>query len=947
MKNLTKFKTPTGSSLNEIAMGILKENPNINFNEAKEEALVFLKKYVDTNSKKTKKVNFNIIKSLFGERFSPQQTEEEIKQPEEKEVSPNRKTNEMGALDLKEIKRSIKKNEKNIQNIQTTTNKIEENVSSISKKISKIYDRISVKTYSMGDKTYGYDPLAPKNMQVKELGAGARYASKEGGATSPYSRVLNKAAQEGFKQSENINPSFMMSERISGGDIQEQIKSLKNEIQEIKKDIDVKLETEGGSDKPDAEQIQALQDERQYELEEFEKKIDKKLDEIIKMLKDQNGGILNKIKDVIIDLAVIKRFLGKGGIIGQAIRWGGLGAVADAANLGRKALGFGEEAAAGAVRAAEEASGIGRGATIGSGKSKYTLSEEQVSTLKESGIEKRGKGGWFDYKNKKPVSYEEMAEILKKEGLFGAATKKELSDLKRAGIVRLEDGKFKDVYSGAILEEKEALKFARDPEQLAKIKSFKNIAARRAAAQGSSSVLKGVLKSGAKTAVFSALVEAIDYIPQLGGTKELSKKNLIESGAGVAGGVAGAEAGAVALGTLGAALGTAVFPGVGTAIGGAVGGVVGGVGGYMAGDFATRSIAHDIVGKEDSSERLSSDEAEATQTIPEKPSTTGAASPLGNYSNIEFEDVKQNIMKNEGTASQKNPYDTVYAYGKYGKPDKLPTKMTIGEILKFQRDVLIPNTRGKVAGVNPNFGTGAIGAYQFNYGTLEEQAKKEFGENYKSVMFDEKTQDKLAKNLYDQVKGNKKALSATWAAFRNLDIEGGAALRAQAGDLNPPTIEGATKKIPADSGSEEELVRQEYKIKKAGDQAEFDTLRKGGSQEEARKTRIEAEKKARDLIPAKTKAESDAETVKSLGSMIENLNPWHSMENKRHNEEQKAEPQVQASPTVVVNNQNNQTAPQSSAPQISVTAKNADMSVLMNFAGIQDHPLAQMANLNV
>ena len=62
-----------------------------------------------------------------------------------------------------------------------------------------------------GAQTYEYSPLAPEGKQVRAKGAGARYASKEGGATSDYSRVLNKAAQQslsGAKQGVDISPKY-------------------------------------------------------------------------------------------------------------------------------------------------------------------------------------------------------------------------------------------------------------------------------------------------------------------------------------------------------------------------------------------------------------------------------------------------------------------------------------------------------------------------------------------------------------------------------------------------------------------------------------------------------------------------------------------------------------------------------------------------------------------
>jgi hypothetical protein len=180
---------------------------------------------------------------------------------------------------------------------------------------------------------------------------------------------------------------------------------------------------------------------------------------------------------------------------------------------------------------------------------------------------------------------------------------------------------------------------------------------------------------------------------------------------------------------------------------------------------------------------------------------TPSAAANADFSGTNFENVKSGIIAGEGTALRGDPYNTVYAYGQYGSPDKPLTEMTLGQVSDFQKNTLIPNTRGKIKGVDSSKGTGAIGAYQFNYGTLMEQAQKLYGDNWKNIKFTPEIQDELAKSLYESVRSNNKQLSGTWAYFRNLDPAGGAALRAQSGDFTPAAMPIAAAAISNAAGA--------------------------------------------------------------------------------------------------------------------------------------------------
>lgn len=140
------------------------------------------------------------------------------------------------------------------------------------------------------------------------------------------------------------------------------------------------------------------------------------------------------------------------------------------------------------------------------------------------------------------------------------------------------------------------------------------------------------------------------------------------------------------------------------------------------------------------------------------------------------------IMHGEGTDKFSNPYDVVYGanprtgLSPYGNPEGKLSSMPIGAVQDFQRK-LIAATRGKVRGLNPDEGTGAVGAYQFTHDTLADLARRIYGPDWKSVPFSPEVQDRLAAELAEMRKGH---LEGTWAAFRD-EGPAGARLRAQAG----------------------------------------------------------------------------------------------------------------------------------------------------------------------
>jgi len=227
------------------------------------------------------------------------------------------------------------------------------------------------------------------------------------------------------------------------------------------------------------------------------------------------------------------------------------------------------------------------------------------------------------------------------------------------------------------------------------------------------------------------------------------------------------------IGTIGA---TGVGAALGSMVGGPVGFVVGALGGFGAGllmEDPTTSAAIKLFNI------FHGIESPETGVMGYSASTSSYASKGTSFKDTDFSQVKANIMMAEGTSQTRDPYNTVYGYGRYGQPSKPLIDMTFGEVADFQKNVLIPNTKGKVPGTN--LGTGAVGAYQFNNGTLESLAKQKFGSSWRSEKFTPENQDILAEVLFDERKGNDAKLAATWAYFSNLDEQGGAALRAQRG----------------------------------------------------------------------------------------------------------------------------------------------------------------------
>ena len=111
-----------------------------------------------------------------------------------------------------------------------------------------------------------------------------------------------------------------------------------------------------------------------------------------------------------------------------------------------------------------------------------------------------------------------------------------------------------------------------------------------------------------------------------------------------------------------------------------------------------------------------------------------------------------------------NSADVVYGFGEYARPPKPISTMTISEVQDFQKNKLIPATRGEI-GKGPRIGTGAVGTYQIVYETLKDYAPKVLGPNWRNTPFTADVQDRIAKAIYEDNKnGNLKKI---WAGLPN------------------------------------------------------------------------------------------------------------------------------------------------------------------------------------
>ena len=282
--------TPTGFSIKALSAIIRAQDPNIDASDAKEIAQT---------------IKMNIMTSLFGEagKSATTKTTTKSKTASDKTADTKAQTKKINSIEseLKEVKKSINKNEKSISKVQKTADKTQNDVGRILKQISNVSDRVKSSSIKSKNKLYDIQEAVPKIATSNE----AEYAA-----------------------------------RIPEAGVLLEISNLKSEIQEIKKSKDFKLMEEGGTGNLDIEQIEALQAERHYELVDFEKNIDSKLDQILDLLQHgRGGGLINRVEEIAETIGALA--LGGAGIKKLLGRGGGRAAVAAEEALAARAMGAG------------------------------------------------------------------------------------------------------------------------------------------------------------------------------------------------------------------------------------------------------------------------------------------------------------------------------------------------------------------------------------------------------------------------------------------------------------------------------------------------------------------------------------------------------------------------------------------------------------------------------
>ena len=439
-----KLTTPTGMSLNDIAIEIMKSDPTISFENAQKKAGEYLeaKTTLRTGHKgKVKKAILDAsLSAIFGTHIGGKlsglkvfQNKKQVKEAAgivsdfERGMENKDKRDSGSKEEINSLKKVIEDEFKKVNNnIQEVSDKTDESASDI----KEIKERLSVKDITIGkDKeaqTYKFDPLAPEGKQVREAGGGARFATKVGGATSAYSQVLNKAAMLGTQKPEELTESKeQTATRIPNGNVQKEIlteiKKIKEDLSKIEKhEEETKKATQiGGVD--DAQQ-EAKEAKKEEDEEDWRKEVNKKLDMILKDLDASKPGIFGTILKGIEDIGLgILEFKGLKGILKfLAKRFGirGIAGVAGAAAAGAAATGVGAAGAKAAGKGLGEAAALGGAAAAAGAAGKMGEKATEKFVVDESKlVSKDGKKLTGAARNSKinKLTKEAVEEAAKKE----------------------------------------------------------------------------------------------------------------------------------------------------------------------------------------------------------------------------------------------------------------------------------------------------------------------------------------------------------------------------------------------------------------------------------------------------------------------------------------------------------------------------------------------------
>ena len=156
------------------------------------------------------------------------------------------------------------------------------------------------------------------------------------------------------------------------------------------------------------------------------------------------------------------------------------------------------------------------------------------------------------------------------------------------------------------------------------------------------------------------------------------------------------------------------------------------------------------------------------------------------YSRYEWEDIRNRLGAKE-SGGRSDPYDTV-AYDvptRRGvqnaagiKPPKPISQMTMGELSDWQETQMRAPSRDygtrRFGSNDPRakYGSTGVGRYQFERSTLIPTAEREFGKDWRNQPYNPENQERLAKNLWNNVRDNPQLARNTWAGVRDLDGDG-------------------------------------------------------------------------------------------------------------------------------------------------------------------------------
>lgn len=110
-------------------------------------------------------------------------------------------------------------------------------------------------------------------------------------------------------------------------------------------------------------------------------------------------------------------------------------------------------------------------------------------------------------------------------------------------------------------------------------------------------------------------------------------------------------------------------------------------------------------------------------------------------------------------------YDTVLGNGRFGQPPAALSSMTVGQVVDFGRQTLIPATRNnaQLGLAGTGMGSSAVGRYQITSGTLRRFAPQVLGADWQNKPFDAAAQDKLGEAIFNASRGGD--LSKVWTSL--------------------------------------------------------------------------------------------------------------------------------------------------------------------------------------